>query len=222
MTGSVSSRASVASRGICTPPARIRSRSCGNGEQHIRNGAIVLHAHVPRVYPRKPLADALHRRYERHREATRAASNLHRCIFIALSLCSARVRGVGVRCEDGDRSREAAQAVATRQEDRADRGAESGLGRLERLSLECRSLDSALRAPLGMTTAVIPSERSSRVIPSERSESRDLHPRRRYRPRFVQITMAPHPLPMISAGIGIPARYSSIAPMMKAGVSLIS
>jgi hypothetical protein len=32
---------------------------------------------------------------------------------------------------------------------------------------ECGSLDVALRAPLGMTGA---------VIPSERSESRDLHP----------------------------------------------
>jgi hypothetical protein len=56
---------------------------------------------------------------------------------------------------------------------------------------ECRSLDFALRAPLGMTTHVIPSERSESrdlhllvvpsersahaVIPSERSESRDLH-----------------------------------------------
>ncbi|HEU4721377.1 MAG TPA: alpha/beta hydrolase, partial [Gemmatimonadaceae bacterium] len=40
-----------------------------------------------------------------------------------------------------------------------------------------RSLDSALRAPLGMTEGVIPSERSAPpVIPSERSESRDPHP----------------------------------------------
>jgi hypothetical protein len=40
----------------------------------------------------------------------------------------------------------------------------------------CRSLDSALRAPLGMTVGVIPSERSDpAVIPSERSESRDPH-----------------------------------------------
>jgi hypothetical protein len=40
----------------------------------------------------------------------------------------------------------------------------------------CRSLDVALRALLGMTAFVIPSERSPSVIPSERSESRDLHP----------------------------------------------
>jgi 2-hydroxy-6-oxonona-2,4-dienedioate hydrolase len=38
-----------------------------------------------------------------------------------------------------------------------------------------RSLDSALRAPLGMTSGVVPSEQSNPVIPSERSESRDLH-----------------------------------------------
>jgi pimeloyl-ACP methyl ester carboxylesterase len=51
---------------------------------------------------------------------------------------------------------------------------------------ESRSLDSALRAPLGMTPTVIPSERSESrdlhpVIPSERSESRDRHPRGRER-----------------------------------------
>jgi hypothetical protein len=63
---------------------------------------------------------------------------------------------------------------------------------VEHVRWECRSLDFALRAPLGMTTHVIPSERSESrdlhllvvpsersahaVIPSERSESRDLHP----------------------------------------------
>ena len=40
---------------------------------------------------------------------------------------------------------------------------------------ECRSLDSALRAPLGITSGAFPSERSPRVVPSERSESRDLY-----------------------------------------------
>ncbi|HEU4720623.1 MAG TPA: alpha/beta hydrolase [Gemmatimonadaceae bacterium] len=54
-------------------------------------------------------------------------------------------------------------------------------GSRRRAAGESRSLDPALRAPLGMTDsasgAVIPSERSAQpVIPSERSESRNLHP----------------------------------------------
>ena len=60
-----------------------------------------------------------------------------------------------------------------------------GFGGSRSIMGEYRSLDAALRAPLGMTPPVIPSERSDRVIPSERSltvipsersESRDLHP----------------------------------------------
>ena len=44
-----------------------------------------------------------------------------------------------------------------------------GFGGSRSIMGEYRSLDAALRAPLGMTPPVIPSERSDRVIPSERS-----------------------------------------------------
>ena len=51
-----------------------------------------------------------------------------------------------------------------------------GFGGSRRFVGEYRSLDSALRASLGMTADVIPSERNEPVVfPSERSESRDLH-----------------------------------------------
>ena len=60
----------------------------------------------------------------------------------------------------------------------------------------CRSLDFALRAPLGMTAVVIPSERSETiVIPSERSESRDLQfiviPSERSESRDLQLELTP-------------------------------
>ena len=51
---------------------------------------------------------------------------------------------------------------------------------------KCRSLDSALRAPLGMTTCLVRIRAPAHlrtcaaVIPSERSESRDLYFGRRH------------------------------------------
>jgi len=145
----LSSRASEASRGICTRPAPVRSGAEKNDEFRIRSDPIVPDAHVLCVYPREPLADSLHRRDERHREATRTASRRHQHVFRSLSLRSAGICGNSARRSNSDRSGEAAQAVATREESRVDRSTKSGVGRPE-----CRSLDFALRAPLGMTPSL--------------------------------------------------------------------